>query len=383
MARSDSALLLTGATGFVGMEVLARYLEHTDREVFVLVRASDDEEARERLRATLAMLGHSPDRFSGRVTALPGDVECDGLGLDPGRRGELAEQVSEVIHSAASVSFSLSLEDSRRINVEGTRQMLEFAHEAREHGGLDRFAYVSTAYVAGTHAGQFREDQLDVGQEFRNSYEQSKYEAEQLVRSHTDRLPIQIFRPSIIVGERTSGWTASFNVLYTPLKAFVRGGLPFLPADRSAPVDVVPVDYVADAIFALAGQPVRESGETFHLVSGSRATTVGRLTERAAAHLGRRGPRIVPARLYRRVVHPLLSRVGSRRRRRALQRSEVFFPYFTMRVRFDDRCARGRLDPQGIRAASLERYLGRLIDFARAADWGRRSLPRRPQVRRL
>ena len=78
--------------------------------------------------------------------------------------------------------------------------------------------------------------------------------------------------------------------------------------------------------------------------------------------------------LYRRMVHPLLKRAGGERRRRALERSEVFFPYFTMRLRFDDRRARQRLAPRGIEPPPVERYLDRLIDFARAADWGRRPL---------
>jgi long-chain acyl-CoA synthetase len=378
MTPPGSAVLLTGATGFVGMELLARYLERTDRDMFVLVRAADGDEARERMRGTLTRLGLAPERYESRLTAVPADVERDGLGIDPERRAEVAERVREVIHLAASVSFTLSLEDSRHINVDGTRHMLEFADEARERGGLDRFAYVSTAYVAGTHPHEFREDQLEVGQDFRNPYERSKFEAELLVRRHPGRLPIQIFRPSIIVGERHTGWTASFNVLYSPLNAFVRGALPFLPADRSAPVDVVPVDYVADAIFTLAAEPVQEPGETFHLVSGADATTVGRLTERVASHLDRRPPRILPPRLYRRFLHPLLARVGPPARRRALTRSEVFFPYFTMRVRFDDRRARGRLDPRGVSVAPVERYLDQLIEFARAADWGRRPLGRPP-----
>jgi long-chain acyl-CoA synthetase len=310
MTAPGSAVLLTGATGFVGMELLARYLERTDRDVFALVRAADGDAARARMTGTLTRLGLAPERYEARLTAVPADVEREGLGIDPERRAELAERVREVIHSAASVSFTLPLEDSRHINVDGTRHMLEFAAEAHECGGLDRFAYVSTAYVAGTHPHEFREDQLEVGQGFRNPYERSKFEAELLVRRHAATLPIQIFRPSIIVGERHTGWTASFNVLYSPLKAFVRGALPFLPADRSAPVDVVPVDYVADAIFTLAGEPVRVPGETFHLVSGAGATTVGRLTERAASHLDRRPPWILPPKVYRRFVHPLLAHVG-------------------------------------------------------------------------
>lgn len=369
-------MLLTGATGFVGMEVLARYLERSDRELYALVRARDDEEAGERLRATLGTVCGDEGGHAGRVTAVAADVEREGLGLAPERRAELAARVSDVVHCAASVSFTLSLRRSRRINVEGTRQMLAFALDAKVHGGLERFAYVSTAYVAGTHPGEFREDQLEVGQGFRNPYEQSKFEAERLVRDHAGRLPVQIFRPSIVVGERAGGWTASFNVLYSPLKAFVRGALPILPARRRAPVDVVPVDYVADAIFTLANTPVEQPGETFHLVAAREATTVDALAGSAARHLGRRPPRIMPPAFYRRVLHPLLVRTGSKRRRRALARSEVFFPYFAMKVRFDDRRARARLEPEGVRVSPLERYLGTLIAFARAADWGRRQLPR-------
>jgi long-chain acyl-CoA synthetase len=201
------------------------------------------------------------------------------------------------------------------------------------------------------------------------------------VRAEADRLPVQIFRPSIIVGERASGWTASFNVLYAPLKAFARGALRVLPARRSSPVDVVPVDYVADAIFALATGPVGPSPDTFQLVAGREATTVGRLASLGARHFGRRPPRVLPPGLYKRLVHPLLIRGLPERSRRALARSEVFFPYFTMRVAFDDRRARAQLSPHGIRVSSVERYLGRLIDFARAADWGRRSVSRSAAAR--
>jgi nucleoside-diphosphate-sugar epimerase len=315
------------------------------------------------------------------VTALAADIERDGLGLSADRRAWLAERVGDIVHSAASVSFSLPLDESRQINVEGTRRLLAFAREAQATGGLTRFAYVSTAYVAGTHSGSFREDQLDVGQGFRNAYERSKFEAETLVRSEAGQLPVQIFRPSIIVGERASGWTASFNVLYAPLKAFARGALRVLPARRSSPVDVVPVDYVADAIFALATGPVGPSPETFQLVAGREATTVGRLASLGARHFGRRPPRVLPPLLYRRMLHPLLMRGLPERSRRALARSEVFFPYFTMRVSFDDRRARARLSPRGIQVSSVERYLGRLIEFARAADWGRRSVSRSAAAR--
>ena len=378
---ANGALLLTGATGFVGMEILARFLERTDRRIYTLVRADDEEGARARIERTLAALVDRGERYRNRVVAVPGDIEAEGLGLDAASREQLAEDVGDVIHSAASVSFALPLDESRRINVDGTRRLLEFADLARERGGLRRFSYVSTAYVAGTHTGDFREDQLDVGQDFRNAYERSKFEAERLVRSYRDRLRIQILRPSIVVGERSTGWTASFNVLYAPLKAFARGTYRVLPLRRSAPVDVVPVDYVADAVFELANRPPEEQEETYHLVSGRRATTVGRLIDLSAGFFARRPPRSAPPWLYRRVVHPLLLRRADERRRRALRRSEAYFPYFSLRVRYDDRRARRRLEPAGIEPAPIESYFDRLARFAVGARWGR-AAPTRAEAHR-
>jgi long-chain acyl-CoA synthetase len=385
MKMSSDGVLLTGATGFLGMEVLARYLERTDRDIYALVRAPSQHAADARVRGTLRTLFGDEGAHAERVHAVPGDIETDGLGLEATSRDRLAEQVSDIVHAAASVSFSLPLEQSRQINVGGTGRLLDFAHLCRQSGGLRRFSYVSTAYVAGTHVGQFREDQLDVGQGFRNPYERSKFEAERLVRSHRDRLPIQIFRPSIIVGERRTGWTAAFNVLYAPLKAFSRGGYPVVPARRSAPVDVVPVDYVADAVFELSHRPGERRGsqDTFHLVAGQRATTVGRLIELAARYFGRPSPRVFPPSLYRRVVHPLMVRFGSPRARQGLRKGEVYFPYFSMRISYDDRRARRRLEPAGIRVTPVEQYFDALADFAVQTRWGKAGLTRAQAASRV
>ena len=229
-------VLLTGATGFVGQELLARLLQRDDRRVHALVRAEDDRGAAARL----------PEHE--RLSAWAADIERPGLGLSARDVDALSERVSTVIHCAASVSFSLGLEESRRVNVEGTGRMADLAERCAARGGLERFSYVSTAYVAGAHRGAFDEDSLDVGQDFRNPYEQSKFEAEGLLRERAAALPLQVLRPSIVVGDSRTGWTSSFNVLYPPLRAFARGAIPALPARRRSPVDVVPVDYVADSV---------------------------------------------------------------------------------------------------------------------------------------
>jgi thioester reductase-like protein len=368
-------VLLTGATGFVGMELLARYLEQTQRPIYALVRAESDRAAARRVAHTLRGLFGPEHSYAKRVTAVRGDITQPGLGLGR-RREQLAERVGEIVHGAASVSFEQPIDELRAINVEGTQRMLEFGERCQRRGGLRRLSYVSTAYVAGEHAGLFSEDDLDVGQRFRNAYERSKFEAERLVSRWHGRMPITVLRPSIVVGERASGWTNSFNVLYWPLRAFARGAYLAVPARRDAPVDVVPVDYVADAIFALSQAPEAE-GATYHLTAGADASTVGELVELATAYFKRPAPRLIAPGPYRRLLHPLLVRASrDERYRRALVQSEIFFPYFAMAVRYDDRRARVALRRSGIAPTPLASYFDQLVGFALSAEWGRREIPR-------
>jgi long-chain acyl-CoA synthetase len=362
------------------MEVLVRYLERTDRRVYALVRGADDRDAAARIGRTLRCLFGLEHPYTERVVPVRGDVRSRALGLG-GDSEALAEHVSEVVHCAATVSFDLSPRLSRATNVAGTERVLRFAELCQERGGLRRFSHISTAYVAGEHAGCFSEDELEVGQRFRNPYEQSKFEAERVVARWRSRLPITVMRPSIVVAERDSGWTASFNVLYWPLRAFARGTYVAVPARSEAPVDVVPVDYVADAIFALSQAPHTE-GATFHLTAGRHTSTVGELVELASEFFGRRRPRIVDPAVYRRVVHPVLKlSIADERRRRALVRSEVYFPYFAMNVSYDDRRSRVALRGTGIASSPLRGYFDRLAQFALAANWGLTPISRAGAMR--
>ncbi len=374
--RAGGGVLLSGATGFLGMALLARYLDRTDRRIYALVRARDERHAANRMRQTLERLFGPGHPHSGRVVAVRGDLTRVGLGISPAKRDELCQHVDEVVHGGADVSFEIGLQDARSVNVQGTQRMLELGESCQARGGLRRFTYISTAYVAGDHAGCFSEDDLDVGQRFHNAYENSKFEAELLVARWRERMPITVARPSIVVGERGSGWTTSFNVLYWPLRAFARGTYLAVPARSSAPVDVVPVDYVTDAIFALT-QMAEAQDATFHLTAGRHVCSVGELVKLASSFFGRPPPRMIDPSLYHRVVHPLLVRSSRDLRfRRALQRSEVFFPYFAAKSRYDNRRTRAVLHGSGIEASPLEEYFERLVRFALAADWGRRALPR-------
>ena len=227
-------VFLTGATGFLGMEVLARLLEAGDREVIALIRASDDAAAEDRLHGVLGALYRDPSNHRDRVRAVAGDVTSPGLGLENGKRTALAEEVGAVLHCAASIAFDLPLDEARKINVEGTREVIGFARECKSLGRLERFVHVSTAYVSGKYEGTFRERQLDAGQEFRNTYEQTKWEAEHVVREADDLSPC-IARPSIVMGESDTGWTPAFNVLYWPLRAFSRGLFDEIPGTAERP----------------------------------------------------------------------------------------------------------------------------------------------------
>ena len=357
---------ITGATGFLGGEVLSRLLERSDDAVFALVRADDDDAAQARLDdAVRSLLGEA----DGRAIAVRGDVCTPGLGLAPEDRELLTGEVERIVHCAASVSFTLGLDESRQINVEGTRRVLDLAAECDR---LELLTHVSTAYVAGDHRGTFAESDLNVGQRHRNPYEQTKFEAELLVRERSRDVPVQVVRPSIVVGDSRSGWTPAFNVVYGPLKALARGHYRMLPLRRGSPLDIVPVDYVADALLAVPPTP----GATWHLTAGDRATTTGAVLDLAERHLGIDQPRLLHPTLYRRLVHPLLVRTAGERRRRALRGTEAFFGYFAMDVHYEAAATIAALEPAGVRPPAVDGYFGQLMAYATRADWGRSPLER-------
>src|SRR5512146_1206565 len=160
-----------------------------------------------------------------------------------------------MIHAAADIRLFAPLEELRRTNVEGTRCMLELAHSAHAEHGVGRFAYVSTAYVAGANPGPVAEEELSDRFGSSSPYEQSKYEAELLVRQAAGDLPVSVFRPGIIVGDSRTGFAKAFNTLYYPLRLYLSGKFWAAPAQPSLRVYLVPVDAVAGAIARLALDP--------------------------------------------------------------------------------------------------------------------------------
>jgi long-chain acyl-CoA synthetase len=353
MTKTARPVLITGATGFVGMELLVRILEQTDRDVIALVRGCDNEAAQRRMDEVLATLLSPADRpRRGRVRALAADLTTPGLGLSAIARDRLAASIGAIVHCAASISFSLELEEARHINVDGTRAILELAEQAHEHGALDRFVHVSTAYVAGEQDRCVSEDDGDLGQGFRNTYERTKLEAEEVVRASA--VPTAILRPSVIVGDSATGWTPSFNVIYFPLQAFARGLFPNVPGDADARLDIVPVDTVADALLELLCGPVREGA--FHVVAGDTAPTNTELATLAAEAFDAEPPVFV----------------GPGEDEAAENRAGALVPYFRVRCTFD--ATRGRA--LGATPPPLASYFPTLMRYAREARWGKDPIPR-------
>lgn len=360
----SARVLLTGATGFLGRELLARLLDQ-GREVLVVARDRPGQPARERIHHTLDSLGTS--RREG-LTVAAGDVRAEGLGLDASGRSWLdgAGPVS-IIHSAAEVRFHLPLETMRAHNVGAVQNVLRLAESLGDR--LERVDHVSTAYVAGDRVGRVLESEGDAGQIARNPYEASKLEAEEVVRAAP--VPWAIHRPSIIVGDASSGRAGSFKVLYWPLSIYARGRFRTVFGRASCPLDVVPVDFVADAILRLSQQP-EALGRAYHLCAGPELqTTVGEVGELARDILGGRPLRFVDPDFYTRYLRPWVLPVLRRIRPEVARSGGVYLPYLRSNPEFDVREREARLGPE-CSPPPVARYFETVLRFALATDFGRR-----------
>jgi long-chain acyl-CoA synthetase len=367
-------VVLTGATGAIGRELLARMLHVPDVHVVCLVRGATDAEASQRLELTLNDLSYhalSEDERS-RVHALRGDITQERMGLPMAQWEELAACTTRIVHGAANVSWSLPLEEARRINVGGTAQLLRLAEAACRRGTLRAFDYLSTVMVAGQRQGLIGEEELDGSAGFWSTYEESKWEAERSVRAMRGELPISIFRLSMVVGDSRTGHTSSFNVMYWPLKMLSRGMFWIAPADPNGVVDIVPLDYASDAVEAISADPAQR-GKCFHIAAGPQAyCTVSEFLDLAVGVMGIRRPILVNPTVFLTLIKPLILAVTWGKRREAFHKARVYVPYLSYRAKFDDSQARAALEPHGLAPPPVRDYFRNLIDYAIATDWGKR-----------
>ena len=368
---SDRAVLITGGTGFLGGEVLARVLERTERPVFLLARAADADAAQTRAEDAVARLYGPAHPFGGRVTGVRGDLCADAMGLSAGDRARLVREVGAIAHCGAAVSFDMPEDEAMAINFEGSRRLVDLAEEITLGGELERYVHVSTAFVAGEFEGLWREDDLDLDAKFRNTYESSKARAERMVRDRAGSLPACVVRPSIVAGESDSGWTASFYSLYWPLRMFATGLVAVIPALPENLLDVVPVDYVADVLFAALEDesPGDGSFPTYHAVAGRNAVSMHDIVNLSAARFGREPAQIMAPDKFARDIWPHVPP----HMMTILEAGVPFWRYFNVAGDFD--LGHGPA-LAGWEAPHLRDYFEQIADYAATARWGKRQLSR-------
>jgi thioester reductase-like protein len=336
--------LVTGFPGFLGSRLVTKLLDkEPDRHVVALVEPKMEQLARER----------APERLE----VLAGDIGERRLGLDGENYGRLTAEVTEVHHLAAIYNLAVPLELAQKVNVDGTGNILEFC---RDCDGLDRLHYVSTAYVAGERTGVVYEHELSLGQRFKNHYESTKFQAELWVRDQMDKVPATIYRPAIVVGDSKTGETQKFDGPYYMLRVIsrsVKSGTPIPQFGRSAaPFNVVPVDFVIDAMTTLGGDE-QLAGATLHLVDPEPVPS-SEVLELLAKEYAGKGPGY---RLPPKMVAASLRSNAVRKAFGGAPRESII--YLNHAVRFDTRVATDALARNGLRCPRLEEYVGPLVRF--------------------
>jgi thioester reductase-like protein len=272
-------LFFTGFPGFLGSELVPRILLRSEGdEAVCLVQPKFAALARRRVQEIEAR----EPRCAGRIHLVEGDITLPGLGIPDS--GALQRETAEVYHLAAVYDLSVRRAVGMKVNVEGTRHMLDFAAGC---AGLRRFQYVSTCYVSGRYAGIFREADLAKGQKFNNFYEETKYLAEVEVRERMQRgLPATIYRPAIVVGDSRTGDTQKYDGPYFAIRWLLKQpGIAIMPVVGDATrcrLNLVPRDFVIGAITHLSGQE-KAVGKTYQLADPEPLTIDEVLTAVAQA----------------------------------------------------------------------------------------------------
>jgi thioester reductase-like protein len=335
------AIVMTGFPGFLAGRLVPRLLaDSRDARIVALVEPRMVERAREL----------APDG----VEIQPGDITDRRLGLDEGTYERLAGEAVAVFHLAAVYDLAVGAALAERVNVQGTQHVLDFCAASP---GLERHHYISTAYVAGRRSGLVLESDLAAGQTFKNFYESTKFAAEVLVRASMDAIPTTIYRPAIVVGDSRTGETQKFDGPYYLLRSMSGRSGPLLQIGRGDAVfNVVPVDFVVDAIAAGARDP-GATGHTLHLVDPEPVTSL-EMSRLLARELTGREPslRISPG-----IVDRSLRFAAVRKAFGGTPRESIV--YLNHPVRFDSAQAAEVLGRNGLRCPSFPEYVGAMVRF--------------------
>jgi len=362
-------LFLTGVTGQVG-QYLLRELLQAGRSLAVLIRPKGDLSAADRLNELVQRW--APDSAAPMPVPLEGDITLTGLGLSNRDRSWIGEHCRDVMHNAASLTFYGGDRDKDPwlSNFTGTSNVLDLCHELH----LRDLHYVSTAYVCGTRTGQVYEDDLDCAQDFRNDYEECKFEAEELVRSADIIDNLTVYRPAMIIGDSKTGYTATYHGLY-PYLQFADLMMRFLPRDEDGQVhlpirlnlsgdegrNLVPIDWVARVMAHVYLHPDHH-GKTYHLTPLEPVTA--RIIERAmSTKFSYYGPTFEGHDVFTRSQMTDLEQ-------QFYEYVSTYQPYWNEEPVFDSTNTR-KAAPHLPYPTMDEAYLHRLIDYAVEDRWGK------------
>ena len=351
-------LFLTGVTGYIGSSLLQKWLDSTNVKINLLVRRRHDNPPHNRIERVLAELYPDTDigRFSGRIEIVEGDVSLANFGLGEKDYEKLGEKISHIIHCAAAARFDLALEEARKTNVGGARNVLHFAQTCRE---LERIDYIGTAYVAGRRSGIIKEDELDEGQQHNNTYERSKFEAEKIIRERLSELPLTIHRLSIVICDSKTGRASAHNGFYRALRMYDLGLLKVLPGHSSSLLDLVPVDYVSETIYSLSTHET-SIGKCYHLTAGlSNAVTLKEIRDLASQHFHREKFIIMPPEEFNAHVSEMED-TFSQEERDMIDEIRLYMPYMSSELQFDNS---NTVRETGIEAPKVSSYFGKMAEY--------------------
>ena len=347
---SDETIFLTGFPGFIAGRLVERMARGGTR-FLLLVQPAFVERARKEIAQTVGKTGARPESF--RV--VEGDITREGLGLSASDLEAARAEATSVFHLAAIYDLGVRRDTAFLVNVEGTKNVNRFA---RALPRLRRYHYVSTCYVAGRRTGLILESELRHDAGFRNHYEETKYLAELEVEALKGELPVTIHRPSVVCGDSRTGETAKYDGIYY-LVHYLRmwpGALSLANiGNREVRLNVVPVDFVVEAMAALAAEE-RAVGATVQIADPAPLTTEELFDEIARRLAGRESLYTLPAPL----VHTTLNLPPSEK---ISGLPRVGVPYFFLKQTYDTTLARSLLDPHGLRCPRFPDYVTALLEF--------------------
>ena len=366
------AIFLTGSTGYIGAHVAASLLRDYGAPLNLLVRAREPQEAEDRLwRALQLHLDFKTfyEILQTRIRIFRGDLTSERFGLAEDDYYRLVHTTDSIIHCAASLNRK-SEKSCLNVNLRGTLEVIKLGLQVDHYHGLRRFSHVSTVAVAGKRQDEVvtEDNSIDWNRSDYDPYARTKKFCEHMIRQLLPEVPKTIFRPSIVLGDSRRPETTQFEMV----RAFVfLAGLPVLPLRARDRVDIVNVDFVADAIATLHVKE-RTSYDTYHLSSGRESQTFRQITESLSAAQNKRGPVYLPFlnRPFDKGVNLLANRKSPIGYGAALMK--VFMPYLTFNTVFDNARVTTEL---GRKPVPFSQYSYPLLKFSRDTNF---SFPYQP-----